>query len=49
MFPTIFVTAMVGTLTLMTASLITEEVNANISRRILATYLKRMKRRRKMA
>ena len=49
MFPYIFASLMLGTLTLMTASLIKEEVDANILRRTFATYLKRFKRRRKMA
>ena len=49
MFPIIFASLMVGTLTLMSISLIKEEIDANILRRLLATYLKRFKRRKKMA
>lgn len=49
MFPIIFAGFMVGTLTIITVSAIKEEVEANLLHRIFATYLKRFKRRKKMA
>jgi hypothetical protein len=49
MFPIIFAIASVGTLALMTYSLIKEEVEANIVHKVFTTYLKRIKRRRKIA
>ena len=49
MFPIIFTGTMVGAMILGIISAIKEEIDANIIHRIYATYLKRFKRRRKIA
>ena len=47
MFPLIFASLMVGSIILMIFSFIKEEIEANIVHRVLATYLKKFKRRTK--
>lgn len=49
MFPIIFTCTMVGAIILGIVSAIKEEIDANVVHRIYTTYLKRFKRRRKIA